>query len=98
MIKNVYMGCIESTSCSDSILMKLEFSQNIFEKYWSSSSGSRVVLREWTEGLTDMTNLIVAYRNSANAPKKEKLKEWDSKETPPSSSSRERHALLERSH
>jgi len=69
MIKNVHMGCIESTSCSDPILMKLEFSRQICEKYSNSSSGIRVVPCEWMEGLTDMTNLTVAYRNSANAPK-----------------------------
>ena len=53
------------------ILMKLEFSWHIFEKYSSakfreiSSSGSRVV----PCGRTDMTELIVTIRNFANARK-----------------------------
>ena len=51
--------------------MNLEFSQQIFEKYSNikfhenPSSGSRVV----PCGQTDMTKLIVAFRNFANAPK-----------------------------
>ena len=51
--------------------MKLEFSQRIFEEYSNvkfhenPSSGSRVV----PCGGTDMTKLIVAFRNFANAPK-----------------------------
>jgi hypothetical protein len=50
------------------ILMKLDFSRQIFEKistikfHHNPSSGSRVV----TCGLTDMTKLIVAFRNFAN--------------------------------
>jgi len=53
--------------------MKLEFSWQIFEKYSSikfhenPSSGSRVV----PCGRTDMTKLIVAFSNFANAPKKQ---------------------------
>ena len=53
--------------------MKLEFSRQIFEKvsnikfHQNPSSGSRVV----PCGRTDMTKLIVAFRNFANAPKKE---------------------------
>ena len=53
MIKNVYMGCIENTSCSDPILMKLEFSRRICEKYSNSSSGIRVVPCEWTDWRVD---------------------------------------------
>jgi hypothetical protein len=51
--------------------MKLEFSQQIFEEssntkfYQNPSSGSRIV--PW--GQTDMTKLIAAFRNFANAPK-----------------------------
>ena len=54
--------------------MKLEFSQLIFEKYANiefqenPSGGSRVVPRGGTDGQTDMTKLIVAFRNFANAP------------------------------
>jgi len=40
------------------------------KKNSDSSSGIRVVPYEWMEGLTDMTNLTVAYRNSANGTKK----------------------------
>jgi hypothetical protein len=52
------------------ILMKLEFSRQILEIYSNikfhenPSSGSRVVAC----GQTDMTKLIVAFRNFANAP------------------------------
>jgi len=51
--------------------MKLEFSRQTVEKYSNIkfhdnlSCGSRVV----DCGRTDMTNLIVAFRNFANAPK-----------------------------
>ena len=51
--------------------MKLEFSRQIFEKYSNIkfhenlTSGSRVVPR----GRTDMTKFMVAFPNSANAPK-----------------------------
>jgi hypothetical protein len=51
--------------------MKFEFSRQIFEKvsdkfHQNPSSGSRVV----PCGQTDMTKLIVAFRNFANAPNK----------------------------
>ena len=52
--------------------MKLEFSRQIFEKYSNTnfhenpSCGSRVV----PCGRTDMKEMIVAFRNFANAPKK----------------------------
>ena len=60
--------------------MKPSFPWQIFEKssntkfHENSSSGSRVVscghtADSWTDGLTDMTELIVAFRNSANALK-----------------------------
>jgi len=51
--------------------MKLEFSREIFEKssnikfHENPSSGSRAA----PYGRTDMTNLIVAFRNFANVPK-----------------------------
>jgi len=53
------------------ILVKLEFSRLIFEKYSNinvhenPSNGSRVV----SYGRTDITGLILAFRNFANAPK-----------------------------
>ena len=56
--------------------MKLELSRQIFDKSWAikfnqiPSSASRVVPCGQTEGKTDTTKLIVAFRNFANAPKK----------------------------
>jgi hypothetical protein len=55
--------------------MKLEFLQQILEKYSNikfnenPQSGSRIVLREQADGRADMTTVIVAFRNFANAPK-----------------------------
>jgi len=63
--------------------MKIEFSQQIFEKYSyikfhkNASSGSRVVPFGRIDGRTDrreerqtdITKLIVAFRNFVNAPK-----------------------------
>ena len=63
-----------STSFTCQILMKLWFSRQIFEKYTNikfhenPSSGSRVPSGR-TDGQTNMTKLIVAFRNLANAPK-----------------------------
>jgi hypothetical protein len=61
------------------IVIKLEFSQRIFEKHLSiichenPFSGSRVVPRGrssgLTDGQTDMTELIVAFRSFSKAPK-----------------------------
>jgi hypothetical protein len=59
-----------STRCCSHILIKLEFSQQIFENYShikfheNPSSGSRFVPCEQT----NITKLIVAFRNFANAP------------------------------
>jgi hypothetical protein len=59
------------------ILMKLEFSRHVLEKYsnikfyGNPSSGSRVV----PCGRTDMPKLIVAFRNFANAPKNGRLRQ-----------------------
>jgi hypothetical protein len=61
------------------ILMKLEFSLQIFEKYSNIkfhenlSCGSRVVPCEQTDGWTDMTKLIAAFRIFENAPKNRQL-------------------------
>jgi len=55
--------------------MKLEFSGQIFEKFSNikfhenPSSGRRVVPCGQTDGRTDLTKLIVAFRCCANAPK-----------------------------
>ena len=63
-----------SISCSSRILIKLEFSQQIFEKRakvkfnQNPSSGSRDVLYGRTEGQADATKLMVAFRNFANTP------------------------------
>jgi hypothetical protein len=68
MIKNAYLY-----SCP--ILMKLEFSRHIFEKssniqfHENPSSGIRVVPCGPKDRRTDMTKLIVVFRNFANAPK-----------------------------
>ena len=56
-------------------LMKVEFSRQICEKcsnvklHENLSSGSRVVSSGQADGRTDMTKLIVAIPNFANAPK-----------------------------
>ena len=74
MTKNVYWLECKVLVFSCQILIKLEFSQYIFEKYSNinfhenPSSGSRVVTRA-TDEQTDMTKPIVAFRNLANAPK-----------------------------
>jgi hypothetical protein len=56
--------------------MKAEFSRQIFENtgiefHEFPSSGSRF---PW--GRTDMTNLIVAFRKFAKAPKKQRRLQW----------------------
>jgi len=64
-----------STRYSCPIVMKLEFSGRFFENYsnikfqYYPSSGSRVVPCGRTDGRTDTTKLIVAFRNSANTRK-----------------------------
>ena len=70
MIKNVYW----CTRYSCLILIKLEFSRHDFEKFSNTKfhenpfSMSRVVTCGRTVGRTDMTKLIVAFRNFAKAP------------------------------
>jgi hypothetical protein len=65
--------------------MKLEFSRQIFEKnsnikfHQNPSSGSRVVRCGRTDGETDMTKLLAAFRNFANAHKSIATKETDMK-------------------
>ena len=55
--------------------MKFTFSQQVFEKYSKIKfhenpfSGSRVAPRGQTDGRTDTTKLLVAFRNFANEPK-----------------------------
>ena len=67
---------MQGTRYSCHVLMKLRFSGQFFEKkkleYQISSNpsgGSRIVLCGRTDGRTDITKLIVAFRNFVNAPK-----------------------------
>jgi hypothetical protein len=66
-----YTGLHVNACYSFPILMKLECSEQFFEKYsnikfhQSPSSGSRII----PCGRTDMMKLIVAFRNFANASK-----------------------------
>ena len=71
----MYIGLhVKYTRYSCQILMELEFPRQIFEKYSNIKfhenpfSGSRVVLC-WR---TDMTKLIVAFPNFANAPRNQR--------------------------
>jgi hypothetical protein len=60
---------MQSTRCSCHILIKLEFSRQSVEEYSNikfhknPSIGSQVVQCGRTDRQTDMTNLIVAFRN-----------------------------------
>ena len=71
----MYIGLHVKYRHSCSILMKIDFSRQIFEKFSNikfhenPSTRSRVV----AYGQADMTKLIVALRNFLNAPK---VKEW----------------------
>jgi len=76
---------MQSTHHSCQILMKLEFSQQIFGKnlkvkfHENLSSGSRFVsFGRMDDGQTDrhMTKLIVTLRNYANAPKIDRYKAY----------------------
>jgi hypothetical protein len=66
---------MQSTCYSYPILMKLEFSRQIFENYSNIKLNknpriwSRVVPPGQTDGAIGMTELIVAFCNFANAPK-----------------------------
>ena len=69
----MYVGFHVCTRYSCQTLMKLKFSRQIFEKHsniklhGNLSSGSRVVSCGRTDRQTDMTKLIVAFRDFANA-------------------------------
>jgi hypothetical protein len=78
MIKNVYWPSCNCPHYSCQMLIKLEFSRQIFEKhpnikfYENSSNGSRFFSMRKdgrTGGQTDSTKLIVAFRSFVNAPK-----------------------------
>jgi len=63
-----------STQYSCQILMTLQFSRQIIEKYSVSnlkkpSGRSQVVPRGQMDRRTDMTTLTVAFRNFSNVPK-----------------------------
>jgi hypothetical protein len=64
-----------STRYSYQVLMKLEFTRQVFEKYLAikyhenPSSVSQFIPRERTDVQADMAKLTVAFRNFANAPK-----------------------------
>jgi hypothetical protein len=65
---------MQSTCYSYQILIKFEFSRQIFEKSWNIkfnenwSSGSQIVPCGQTDGQTDMTTWTVAFYNFANVP------------------------------
>jgi hypothetical protein len=67
---------MKSTRNSCYSLMKLEFNRHIFDKYSKTkfrktpSNGSRVVPCGRTEGQTDMTKSVVAFRRFAIVPNK----------------------------
>ena len=73
---------MQSTRFSCHILMKLEFSRQILEKYTDIKFHKKIrpvgaelfhvdrCTDRWTDGQTHMTKLIVAFRNFAKAPKK----------------------------
>jgi len=67
-------GFMWTTRYSSQILIKLEFSRQIFEKHSNikmslKSRPVRAELFQRTDGHTDMTKLTVFLRNFANAPK-----------------------------
>jgi len=70
---------MSSTRYSCHIVMKLQFSQQIFEKcsnirfHENPSTGNPAIPYIQMDRRTDMTKLIVAFRNSANAPKRQHL-------------------------
>jgi len=65
---------MQNTHCPYQILMKLEVSRYIFQNPQISifmnirPVGVELYCTMWTDGRTDWTKLIVAFRNSANAP------------------------------
>jgi hypothetical protein len=75
MIINAFLSSCKVPVILAQILVKLEFSRQIFEKYSNikfhenPSCGSRVIPCGRTDGQTDMTKLMVVFRNFANSPK-----------------------------
>ena len=66
MIKNVHWS-----SFKIEILIQFEFSRQIFKNTQISRKSVQweLSLSMWTDGHTDMMELIVAFRNFSNAPK-----------------------------
>ena len=81
IVTNVYVFIITVyvftyiTRCCCQILIKLELSGHIIEKYWNIKYHENP--SSWTQtvvcGQTDMRKLTVAFRNFANAPNNENL-------------------------
>jgi len=76
MITNEYWSSRNvPTRYSCQVIMKVEFSPQIFERYSNNKfhenpqSGSPVVPCRRTYGQTDMMKLIVVFHNFADAPK-----------------------------
>jgi hypothetical protein len=71
----MYIGLHAKYPLICQVLLKLQFSRHIYEKYSNiefyenMSSGGRVVACGRTDRLTDMTKLIVGYRSFTKAPK-----------------------------
>jgi hypothetical protein len=66
---------IHKSHVNYALFLSLELSHQIFEKsnikfHKNPSNGSRVVPCGWTDRQTEMTKLIVEFRNFANAPNK----------------------------
>ena len=62
------------------ILMKIEFSRQILDKYSNINFHENPSMEAdlfHTDGQAEMRKLIIAFRNSANVPKKEGRKEKD---------------------
>jgi hypothetical protein len=74
-IKNIYLYVCKVSFIFVLTIIKLEFYRQIFKEHSNikfhenPSSESRVVLCRKTDGRTEMTKLIVAFRNFANASK-----------------------------
>ena len=70
---------VDGSSCKlPAILVRFKWNLNFVDIFWKHSNinfhekpfgGSRVFIWGWTHRQTDMTKLIVAFRNFANPPK-----------------------------
>jgi hypothetical protein len=56
---------------NETLIFEIDFRKIHIKFHENSSSGSRVVPYGRTDGRTDMTKLIVAFRSFANAPNDE---------------------------